>query len=142
MRKPSHLNKIVKSVQCTSQLLIQQTWQFNYSSVLSGTGPSGSCVIAHSISSPRTVNLRKCHQVKLSEPSLMVFHCSFATVNTKVEISLFLQKYFEQGFGVFYACLDLEAVTYFFLGHHISDLNKAFILRRDSVKIRTFCHFF
>lgn len=85
MRKPSHLNKMVKSVQCTSQPLIQQTWQFNYSPVLSGTGPSGSCVIAHSISSLGTVNLRKCHQVKLrtqlNGTSLQLCNCKYKDWN-------------------------------------------------------------
>lgn len=46
MRKSSHLNKTVKSVQCSSQALMHSLDM----AALSGTGLYGSCVIAHSVS--------------------------------------------------------------------------------------------
>lgn len=65
MRKSSHLNQTVKSVQCTSQPVLYYAWRLTESPAGSSMGPWGSCVAAHKISAPRTVNLRKCHQIEL-----------------------------------------------------------------------------
>lgn len=111
----------------TSALRHESPWELRYCS--------------QHLNTVNTVNLRKCHRLKLWEPSLTVFHCRFAALNKKAEINLFLQKHFE---WLFAQTWTWKLLLFFFLplSLHTTNRNNAFIWGRQSEEVRTFCSSF